>query len=650
MRRFRLLAAALATAATLAACDDDPSGPPAVDAVSVTTAADSLAVGGTMKLSLTLRDRSGAELSGRAVAWSSDNPAVAAVDSVGLVTARAMGTATVTATSEGKSAGVALRVVAVPVKTVDMGLSRLSLYAGQTVQLSAVARDAAGQPLAGRTFLWATDDSTIASVTQTGLVTVKRAGQVGVSATSGGVYSVVHLNLYGSDGYVWPDTLALLPGGTRTLQARSVSLKREPMRLDSAKWESSNPAVVRVDSITGAVTAVGNGQALVTARLGTTRMSSVVYVKSYGPLRFTSVGVGALHGCGLVADGTAYCWGSGMVAQLGTAEPTSRCEILNGDTKGFFYRGTFRCSPHPVPVGGGMRFTEISVGSDRTCGVTSDGSVYCWGGSYAINYESGPPSSYVLAPVRVVSPVALRAVRVNGTVACGLSEAGAAYCWGSNGFGALGNGSTTDSGAAVRVSGGLTFTSVEVGGMHACGLASDGAAYCWGRGDSGQLGAAPTHVCTTSWQAQIPCSTQPVRVSGDVRFSAIRAGDDFTCGLDGAGRAYCWGAGAQGRLGNGTVQGSPVPVAVQGGLAFQSLSLGSSRACGLTADGANYCWGSSVPQSGAPQYVNPSPVRALPSFALRSVAVGSSEDCGIGANGTAYCWAATSAPAPVQGQ
>ena len=650
MRRFRLLAAALATAAALAACDDDPSGPPAVDAVAVSTAADSLVVGGKMQMSLTLRDRSGAEVSGRAVAWSSDNPAVAAVDSAGLVTARAMGTATITATSEGKSAGVALRVVAVPVQTVDMGLTRLSLYAGQTVQLSAVARDAAGQPLPGRTFLWATDDSTIASVTQTGLVTVKRAGQVGVSALTGGVYSIVRLELYATKGYVWPDTLALLPGGTRTLQARSVSLRGAPMQLDSAKWESANPSVVRVDSITGAVTAVGNGQALVTARLGTTRLSSVVYVKSYGQLRFTSMGVGSGHGCGLVADGTAYCWGSGMVAQLGTEEPTSRCEIVNADIKGSVYRGTYRCSPHPVPVGGGLRFTEISVGSDRTCGVTSDGSVYCWGGSYAVNYDFGPPPpSFVLAPVRVQSPVPLRSVRVNGLVACGLSEAGAAYCWGSNTFGALGNGSTTDSQAAVRVSGGLTFTSLTAGGLHACGLTPDGAAYCWGRGDSGQLGSAPTGTCTTSYQAQIPCSTSPARVSGDVRFSAIRAADDFTCGLDGAGRAYCWGSGAQGRLGNGTMQGSPTPVAVQGGLAFQSVSLGSGRACGLVG-GASYCWGTNVPQGGNSQYANPAPVRALPSFALRTVEVGSSQDCGIGADGIAYCWSTMSAPAPVQGQ
>ncbi|MBD0319109.1 MAG: Ig-like domain-containing protein, partial [Gemmatimonadetes bacterium] len=519
------------------------------------------------------------------------------------------------------------------------------------VQLSAVARDAAGQPLPGRSFLWATADSTIASVTQTGLVTVRRAGQVAVSATAGGVYSVVHLDLYSTNGYAWPDTLALIPGGTRTMQARAVSLKREPMLLDSAKWESADPSVVRVDSITGAVTAVGAGRTLVTARLGTTRLSSVVFVKSYGQLRFTSVGVGSIHGCGLVADGTAYCWGSGMVSQLGTSEPTSRCEILNGDTHGYVYRGTYRCSPHPVPVGSGLRFTELSVGADRTCGVVSDGSVYCWGGGYAVTYDTGPPSSFVLSPVRVQSPVPLRGVRVKGSVACGLSASGAAYCWGSNSWGALGNGSTTDSEAAVPVSGGLTFTSVEVGGMHACGLTSDGAAYCWGRDESGQLGAAPPETCTNAYGVRAPCSTRPVRVSGDVRFSAIRGGDDFTCGLDGAGRAYCWGAGAQGRLGNGTVQASTVPVAVQGGLAFQSLSAGSAgRTCGLTADGSNYCWGTNVPGSGTPQYVNPAPVRALPSFALRSVDVGSSQDCGIAATGIAYCWSATSAPAPVPSQ
>ena len=197
MKRSSIFAAALAgVIALLGACDGGTSGPGSVASVVVAAPADSVAQGASVQLSITLRDLTGAELTGRVVEWTSYIPAVARVEGAGVVTGAAAGSATITATSEGQSGTVAIRVVPVPVardsvRSVDLGVARLSLYAGQVVQLSATARDSAGRPITGGSVLWASDASTIASVRQTGLVAVGPTGQGGGSGSVGAVLGVV---------------------------------------------------------------------------------------------------------------------------------------------------------------------------------------------------------------------------------------------------------------------------------------------------------------------------------------------------------------------------------------------------------------------------------------------------------------------------
>jgi alpha-tubulin suppressor-like RCC1 family protein len=108
----------------------------------------------------------------------------------------------------------------------------------------------------------------------------------------------------------------------------------------------------------------------------------------------------------------------------------------------------------------------------------------------------------------------------------------------------------------VAVSGGLAFQALSAGDYHTCGLTTSGAAYCWGLNVSGQLGDG-----TTANRAS------PVAVSGGLVFQALRAGRYHTCGLTASGAGYCWGDNSSGQLGDGT--GFRVsPVAVVGGVVF----------------------------------------------------------------------------------
>jgi alpha-tubulin suppressor-like RCC1 family protein len=144
----------------------------------------------------------------------------------------------------------------------------------------------------------------------------------------------------------------------------------------------------------------------------------------------------------------------------------------------------------------------------------------------------------------------------------------------------------SDENGPQPVIGGLRFVSISIsaGDGHTCGLTTRGAAYCWGNNFDGELGDG---TMTDS------NANGPQAVIGGLRFASISAGDDHTCGLTTRGAAYCWGDNSDGELGDGTMtdSGEDGPQAVIGGLRFASIDDGEGHTCGLTTRGAAYCWG-----------------------------------------------------------
>jgi alpha-tubulin suppressor-like RCC1 family protein len=153
-------------------------------------------------------------------------------------------------------------------------------------------------------------------------------------------------------------------------------------------------------------------------------------------------------------------------------------------------------------IGEGIPVSGLATGNAHTCALDGAGGVLCWGSNTSGQLGSaGPPLGHGF-PTRATVPVTLVSLVAGGEHTCGLTAAGAAYCWGSNSNGQLGNG--TIGGTFIPagpVSGGLTFVSLSAGGSYTCGVTPSGAIYCWGANASGQLGdgtqtdrATPTRV------------------------------------------------------------------------------------------------------------------------------------------------------------
>ena len=287
-RHFIVLTAAMATVAWAAACGDGGTEPPAplpdpprATTVTVTPAtAELTALGATEQLTAEVRDQNGQVMAGAAVTWASSSAAVATVSAAGLVTAVANGTATITATA-GAASGSATVTVAQEVSAVAVTPAADTLVAGDTLRLTAEAADANGHTVGGAEFTWASSDTLVAVVDDSGLVTGVGAGEAEIAATASSVRGraeIAVLEPSPTTVAVKPDTLALTAvGQTAQLTAEVRDQAGRVMAGVPVSWSSADATVAAVDSA-GLVTAAGSGTTTITASAGSASGEAFVTV------------------------------------------------------------------------------------------------------------------------------------------------------------------------------------------------------------------------------------------------------------------------------------------------------------------------------------------------------------------------------------
>ena len=404
---------------------------------------------------------------------------------------------------------------------------------------------------------------------------------------------------------VSPATASILMGSSQQFTATLEDLHGAPLSGPAVAWGSASSAVATVNA-SGLATGVSAGTTTIIATSQQVTGSATLTVQT---LAAGTLSAGSYQTCGITPTGAGYCWGLNATGQLGD--------------------GTTEDHRLPAAVAGGLTLKRIAAGglliasgpgygASHTCALTTAGAAYCWGANDYGQLGDGTTADRS-TPTPVAGGLIFREIYAGALKTCALTVMGSAYCWGLNGDGGLGDGTQEIFRAEpVAVVGGLTFQQLATGDA-TCGLTPAGKAYCWGFNGHGNVGDG-----TVTWR------TAPTPVAGGLTFRQISAGR-VSCGLTPQGAAYCWGDNFVGSVGDGTTSDRLVPTAVVGGVQFQQLSVGE-RTCGLSISGAAYCWGW-VPDGQVPTAVGGG-------LTFRQLTVGSSglHACALTQPGAAYCW------------
>ncbi len=592
----------------------------------------------------------------------------------------------------------ASRVIAA-VTQVTVSPATATIAAGATQTFTAEAKDAGGNPVTGVTFFWASSNQNVALVDQAGVAT----------GTGGGAATITAL------GLGLPGSAALtVTGGVPTQLAFSVHPTSATAGVAIApvvKVEVRDAKGNRISTASNAVTVAIASNAGGGTISGTLTVSAMAGEADFSDLSINKAGTGytltasapgltpatsgpfgitaaAAANLAFVVEPTSgepnHPLGPAMPAigvairdQFGNTVPSATNSVtmalgtnlsgatLSGTTpvaavngvatfgdlainktgNGYTLSATatgliqatsnsFDMFLHFVSVSGGGGFAQFS------CGVTTSGAVYCWGtGGQGQLGNGGTATSNIPVPVTLPAGVTFASVTAGGFGttsghACALTSAGAAYCWGTGANGRLGNGGTANSSVPVAVTmpTGVTFTGVSAGEAHTCALSTTGGGFCWGLGANGRLGAGTADAST------------PQPVSGGLLFSSISAGGSHSCGVRVDGLVFCWGLGQSGQRGSGGTIGSIAdavsPEQIASGSVFLSVSGGDNHTCAVASDGSASCWGlgtsGQLGNNTTTSISTPSPVSGGLKFG--TVSAGGRTTCALSTAGAAICW------------
>ncbi len=330
---------------------------------------------------------------------------------------------------------------------------------------------------------------------------------------------------------------------------------------------------------------------------------------------------GDSHTCAILPDGAINCWGANHFGQLGNAGMAPRAK-----------------SHLPVRVVLPIKARAIAAGEHHTCAITVDSHVHCWGRNQAGQLGTGKLTD-AGSPLPIIeTQLQARVIAAGENHTCVIVLDGGVKCWGSNGFGQLGNGQYANADVPQNVSEISGATAVKAGKGHTCALITDGKVKCWGSNASGQLG-----------NGTLVNAIAPVEITLSAAATALTVGGEHSCALLADNTVTCWGKGRNGQVGNGQTletNSSPSPVAALG--TVQKISGGENHTCSisLTATNRVRCWGRNeygqLGNSATTDLPQPDsgslPITTTGTSTVTEIMAGGSHSCAILSNSTMSCW------------
>ena len=327
-------------------------------------------------------------------------------------------------------------------------------------------------------------------------------------------------------------------------------------------------------------------------------------VAAAATLSFRQVSAGDRHTCGINPNNRAFCWGENTSGQLGD--------------------GTNTDHRRPAAVATTLQFRQVDAAQFGTCALTTDDRLFCWGTF---------PGLRNTRPQQVGGSLRFRNISASGQHVCAVRrDDERAYCWGWNFSGQLGVGDKTDRSTPTAVAGGRRFRLLAAGLQHTCGVTTADEIFCWGDARWGQMGDDSSPFVD---------HLTPTRVAGTRRYANLTAGQFHTCAVTIASKAFCWGRGNSGQIGDGNDFHRFLPRAVAGGLTFRRLSAGEQHTCGETTNNRAYCWGADVfGELGDGSASDPAlrPTAVVGGLQFAQVSAGAHFTCGRTTTDVGYCW------------
>jgi hypothetical protein len=358
-------------------------------------------------------------------------------------------------------------------------------------------------------------------------------------------------------------------------------------------------------------------RARLTARAGKVTGDAILPLTGIGTgtaAQARSISAGADHTCAVKTDGTLWCWGDNSGGQLGD--------------------GTTADSSVPVQVSGqATDWATVSAGYNHTCAVKTDGTLWCWGDNSGGQLGDGTTADSSV-PVQVSGQATDWAtVSAGGDHTCAIKTDHTLWCWATNTYGQLGDGTTADSSVPVQVSVQATdWATVSAGYNHTCAVKTDGTLWCWGDNSGGQLGDG----------TEIGRSV-PVQVNGQANdWATVSAGFVYTCAAKTDHTVWCWGENVYGQLGNDTTDDSSVPVQVfEQATDWATVSTGQYHTCAVKTGGTLWCWGNNTYGQLGDGTATGSPIQVEVSGQATDwtgVSAGYGHTCAVKTNRTVWCW------------